>query len=108
MKCDSSEVSDCAPQSVSRDSHESTEFRCGRHSSYAREPRFRFMISSHLRHGAENGYLMASKSMLDRELLSLRGLTEYASVSERTLREWLHRSTDALPAVRFDGKILVS
>ena len=66
------------------------------------------MISSHLRHGAENGYLMASKSMLDRELLSLRELTEYASVSERTLREWLHRSTDALPAVRFDGKILVS
>jgi excisionase family DNA binding protein len=38
---------------------------------------------------------------------SLRELTEYASVSERTLREWLHRSTDALPAVRVDGKILV-
>jgi excisionase family DNA binding protein len=65
------------------------------------------MISSYLRHGAENGYLMASKSMLDREWLSLRELTEYASVSERTLREWLHRSTDALPAVRVDGKILV-
>jgi excisionase family DNA binding protein len=50
---------------------------------------------------------MASASKLDREWLSLRQLTEYASVSERTLREWLHRQTDALPAVRVDGKILV-
>jgi excisionase family DNA binding protein len=52
-------------------------------------------------------YFMASKLTIDRGWLSLRELTEYASVSERTLREWLHRSTDALPAVRVDGKILV-
>lgn len=50
---------------------------------------------------------MASKFTIDRGWFSLRELTEYASVSERTLREWLHRSTDALPAVRVDGKILV-
>jgi excisionase family DNA binding protein len=50
---------------------------------------------------------MASKLTIDRGWFSLRELTEYASVSERTLREWLHRSTDALPAVRVDGKILV-
>ena len=41
------------------------------------------------------------------EWFSLRELTEYASISERTLREWLHFSTDALPGVRVDGKILV-
>jgi excisionase family DNA binding protein len=50
---------------------------------------------------------MASNLTIDRGWLSLRELTEYASVSERTLRQWLHRSTDALPAVRVDGKILV-
>ncbi len=50
---------------------------------------------------------MTTAPKIDREWLSLRQLTEYASVSERTLREWLHRATDALPAVRVDGKILV-
>lgn len=50
---------------------------------------------------------MASATQIDREWLSLRQLTEYAAVSERTLREWLHRTTDSLPAVRVDGKILV-
>jgi excisionase family DNA binding protein len=50
---------------------------------------------------------MASVAKIEREWLSLRQLTEYASVSERTLREWLHRGSDALPAVRVDGKILV-
>jgi len=50
---------------------------------------------------------MTATARLDREWLSLRQLTEYASVSERTLRDWLHRATDALPAVRVDGKILV-
>jgi hypothetical protein len=50
---------------------------------------------------------MANELTIDREWFSLRELTEYASLSERTLREWLHRSTDALPAVQVDGKILV-
>ena len=39
--------------------------------------------------------------------LDLRRLTEYATVSERTLREWIHAEVDPLPAVRVHGKILV-
>jgi excisionase family DNA binding protein len=50
---------------------------------------------------------MASKFTIGREWLSLRELTEYAVVSDRTLRAWLGRESDALPAVRVDGKILV-
>jgi hypothetical protein len=58
--------------------------------------------------GAENSYFMSSKFTIDCEWLSLRQLTEYApGICERTLRVWLHRATDALPAVRVDGKILV-
>jgi excisionase family DNA binding protein len=34
-------------------------------------------------------------------------LRKYACVSERTLREWIHRSVDPLPAVRVGYKILV-
>jgi excisionase family DNA binding protein len=41
------------------------------------------------------------------EWLDLRTLRDYACVSERTLREWIHRCVDALPAVRVGGKILV-
>jgi excisionase family DNA binding protein len=43
----------------------------------------------------------------DREWMSLRQLTRYAAVSERTLRAWVHAPLDALPAVRLGGKILV-
>ncbi len=41
------------------------------------------------------------------EWLDLRGLQQYACVSERTLREWIHRSTNPLPAARVGLKILV-
>ena len=41
------------------------------------------------------------------EWLSLRGLGEYAQVSERTLRSWIHSPVDPLPAVRIGGKILI-
>lgn len=41
------------------------------------------------------------------EWLDLKALTEYACVSERTLREWVHRSVDPLPAARVGSKILV-
>ena len=41
------------------------------------------------------------------EWLSLRGLGEYAQVSERTLRSWIHAGVDPLPAVQIGGKILV-
>ena len=41
------------------------------------------------------------------EWLDLKALTQYACVSERTLREWLHRPIDSLPASRVGSKILV-
>lgn len=44
---------------------------------------------------------------IPREWLSLRELTQYAAVSERTLRDWMHRERNPLPAVRVEGKILV-
>jgi excisionase family DNA binding protein len=43
----------------------------------------------------------------DREWLGLRELTLYASISERTLRSWLHRPLDPLPGVQVGGKILI-
>lgn len=42
-----------------------------------------------------------------REWLDLKELRRYACVSERTLRGWIHRSSDPLPAVRVGNKILV-
>ena len=41
------------------------------------------------------------------EWMDLKALTQYACVSERTLREWLHRPIDPLPASRVETKILV-
>jgi excisionase family DNA binding protein len=43
----------------------------------------------------------------EREWFDLRTLKQYACVSERTIREWLHRSLNPLPAVRVGTKILV-
>lgn len=40
--------------------------------------------------------------------LDLRALTEYACVSERTIRGWIHSPTNPLPAVQVGRKILVS
>lgn len=45
--------------------------------------------------------------MTHTEWLDLRALTKYAAVSERTLRGWIHRPVDPLPAVRVATKILV-
>jgi excisionase family DNA binding protein len=39
--------------------------------------------------------------------LDLRRLREYAAISERTLRAWIHSPVDPLPAVRVGTKILV-
>lgn len=39
--------------------------------------------------------------------LGLNELTQYAAVSERTLRTWIHSATNPLPAVKRGGKILV-
>ena len=41
------------------------------------------------------------------EWLSLKKMTRYANISERTLRAWIHSPLDPLPAVRVAGKILV-
>ncbi len=41
------------------------------------------------------------------EWLDLKSLRRYACVSERTLREWIHRSLNPLPAARVGTKILV-
>jgi excisionase family DNA binding protein len=42
-----------------------------------------------------------------RQWLDLKALTQYASVSDRTMRQWIHRAADPLPAVRVGTKILV-
>jgi excisionase family DNA binding protein len=42
-----------------------------------------------------------------REWLDMRALRQYACVSERTIRGWIHRPLDPLPAVRVGAKILV-
>jgi hypothetical protein len=39
--------------------------------------------------------------------MDLRSLQQYACVSERTLRDWIHRAVDPLPAARVGNKILV-
>lgn len=41
------------------------------------------------------------------EWLDLKALQQYACVSERTLRQWVHRSDNPLPAARVGAKILV-
>ena len=41
------------------------------------------------------------------EWLDLKTLQGYACVSERTLREWIHRSINPLPATQVGAKILI-
>jgi|SRR6516162_4608624 excisionase family DNA binding protein len=48
-----------------------------------------------------------SQQRVQMEWLDLRKLTQYAAVSERTVREWIHRAKNPLPAVQVDKKILV-
>jgi Helix-turn-helix domain len=42
-----------------------------------------------------------------REWLGLRELTQYADISERTLRSWIYSPVDPLPAAKVCGKVLV-
>ena len=44
---------------------------------------------------------------LSKEWLGLRQLTEYADISERTLRAWIYSRRDPLPAAKVSGKVLV-
>lgn len=46
--------------------------------------------------------------ILEREWLDVRDLTQYASVSVRTVREWVHRPTNPLPASQVGNKLLIS
>ena len=48
-----------------------------------------------------------SRAALGKEWLGLRQLTEYADISERTLRTWIYSRTDPLPATKVSGKVLV-
>lgn len=41
------------------------------------------------------------------EWMDLKSLQRYACVSERTLREWIHRDSNPLPASRIGTKLLV-
>ena len=49
-----------------------------------------------------------STKALEREWLDVRALTQYASVSVRTLRDWVHRPTNPLPAAQVGNKLLIS
>jgi excisionase family DNA binding protein len=42
-----------------------------------------------------------------REWMDLKALTRYACISERTLRDWIHRTSNPLPAAQVGTKILV-
>ncbi len=42
-----------------------------------------------------------------REWLGLRELTQYANISERTIRSWIYSPRDPLPAAKVCGKVLV-
>lgn len=42
-----------------------------------------------------------------REWLGLRELTQYANLSERTIRTWIYSPIDPLPAAKVCGKVLV-
>jgi excisionase family DNA binding protein len=41
------------------------------------------------------------------EWLDLKALRQHACVSERTMRDWIHRPVNPLPAARVGTKILV-
>jgi excisionase family DNA binding protein len=41
------------------------------------------------------------------EWLDLKAVTAYACVSERTVRNWIHRPTNPLPATQVGTKILI-
>jgi excisionase family DNA binding protein len=47
------------------------------------------------------------RNVLEREWFDLRSLTEYVAVSERTVRDWIHRPSNPLPAAQVGNKLLV-
>jgi excisionase family DNA binding protein len=49
----------------------------------------------------------AKSELAEAEWLDLKRLQRYACVSERTLRDWIHRPENPLPASRVGTKLLV-
>jgi excisionase family DNA binding protein len=58
-------------------------------------------------HRARVRMRIGSNSFQDMEWLDLRGVTSYAAVSERTVRDWIHLPSNPLPAVQVGNKLLV-
>ena len=56
---------------------------------------------------ASSRLLTERRNGASREWLGLRELTEYADLSERTIRSWIYSPTDPLPATKVRGKVLV-
>lgn len=50
---------------------------------------------------------MRSANSNTAEWLDIKAVTEYASISDRTIRTWIHSSANPLPAVQVGGKVLV-
>ena len=48
-----------------------------------------------------------AQQVMDRQWLGLKELTQYADISERTIRSWIYSPVDPLPAAKVCGKVLV-
>lgn len=57
---------------------------------------------------AESRAVSNRRTSVSCEWMDLRTLTKYAAISERTARDWAHRSINPMPAVQVGGKIMVS
>jgi hypothetical protein len=51
--------------------------------------------------------LQQDKLEIRAEWMDLKALQQYACISERTIREWIRRPRNPLPAVQVDKKLLV-
>ena len=49
----------------------------------------------------------STQQVMDRQWLGLKELTQYADLSERTIRSWIYSAVDPLPAAKVCGKVLV-
>jgi Helix-turn-helix domain len=63
--------------------------------------------AKHPEKGPNGGSRESGTHKTYREWLGLRELTEYADISERTLRSWIYSPVDPLPAAKVCGKVLV-
>jgi excisionase family DNA binding protein len=47
------------------------------------------------------------RRVVETEWMDIRALTQYASISQRTIREWIHRASNPLPAAQVGNKLLI-